>query len=122
MDRQVEMTDGGTVNEAAGDHDPACKCLGDEERSHYKVNAKFFQRNGLFEQEIENRNSIDQPSKTGDEAMDPFDVEDILVFFQGYIGIDLLEFGRLLIFRKFHLPGLFPYGWHCSTDWIPFRD
>ena len=76
----------------------------------------------LFEQEIKNGNGIDQSGKAGDEAMDPLDVEDILIFFQRHIGIDLLEFRCLLVFREFLLPGLFTHGRYCSANGIPFRD
>ena len=54
--------------------------------------------------------------------MDPFDVENIFVFFQGHIEIDLLELRSLLIFRKFLLPGLLAHRRNGSANWIPFGD
>ena len=120
MDSQIEMAHRWAVNKSAGDHDPACKCLGNEEQSHHEVNAKFLEGNFLFEKKIENGNGIHQSGKAGDEAMDPFDVENILVFFQSHIGIDLLEFRCLLILREFVLPGLLTDRRDCSADWIPF--
>jgi hypothetical protein len=38
--------------------------------------------------------------------MDPLDVEDVLIFFQRHVGINLFEFRCLLIFGELCLPGL----------------
>ena len=122
MNRQVEVAHGWAVNQSARDHDPAGKCLGNEEHSHYEVDAKFLEWDFLCEQKIENRNRIHQSSKTRDEAMDPFDIENVFVFIQGHIEVDLFEFRRLLIFSEFLLPGLLAEGWKRSTNGIPFRD
>src|SRR5215208_5684429 len=54
--------------------------------------------------------------------MNPFHVENIFVFFQGHIEIDLLELRSLLIFRKFLLPGLLAHRGDGSANWIPFGD
>src|SRR5215213_2113402 len=115
MDCQVEMTYRGAVYKSAGDHDPACQCLGDEEHAHYEVNAKILKGNFFCEKEIENRNGIHQPGEAGDEPVDPFNVKDIFVFLQGHIEIDLLEFRRALVFNILFKPGLFPNGWKRPT-------
>src|SRR5215207_4315750 len=122
MDRQIEVADGGTLHQSAGDHDPACKGLGDEEYSHYEVDTKFLEGNSFCEEEVENGNGVYQPGEAGDETVDPFDVEDIFVFLQGHVEIDLLKFGRPLVFDIFFEPGSFPDRRNGSTDRVPFGD
>jgi hypothetical protein len=122
MDGQIEVADGGSVNQSAGDHDPACKCLGNEEYSYDEVHAKFPERNLFCEQKIENRDGVDQPGEAGDETVDPFDVENVFIFLQIHIGVNLFEFRGLLIPGEFLLPGLFANGRDRSANWIPLRD
>src|SRR5687767_12198542 len=85
MDRQVEMAHGGTVYQSAGDHDPAHKGLGNEEHPHDKINAKILEGDLFCEEEVENRDGIDQTRKAGEEAMEPLDIEDIFIFLQCHV-------------------------------------
>ena len=120
MNRQVEVADGGTVNQPAGDHDPTGECLGNEERPHGKVDAKFLPGNRFSEEEIEDRDGIHQPSKAGDEPMEPFHIEDEFIFFESHARVDQFELGCLLILCEFLLPGLLTDGRDRSADGIPF--
>ena len=96
MDGEAEVTDGGAVDQSAGDHVPAHECLRDEEHAHRKVNAKFLEGNGFLEEEVENRDGIEQACKARNDAMDPFHVKDELIFFERHACVDLLIFGCLL--------------------------
>ena len=122
VNRQVEVADGRAVNKSAGDHHPACDGLRDEEYAHDEVNAEFLERDFLCEEEIENRDGVDQPCKAGDETVNPFDVEDVFIFIQSHVEIDLDEFGGLLVFGEFLLPGLCADRRYGSADGIPFDD
>ena len=57
---EAEVTDGGTVNQSAGDHVPAHECLRDEQHAHHEVNAEFLEGNCFLEKEVENRDGIEQ--------------------------------------------------------------
>src|SRR5215210_2490363 len=122
MDRQVEVTYRWAVNKSASDHDPAGECLGDEQHSHQKIDAEFPEGDFPCKDEVENRNGVNQPRKTCNKSMDPFHVEDELIFFQIQVEVDLFEFGCLLIFGKFILPCFLSHGWDGSADGIPFGD
>src|SRR5688572_9824271 len=110
MDRQIKVTDRRAIHKSTGNHDPAGKRLGDEKHSHYKVNAKMLKGDLLGEEEVENRNGIDQACKPGDEAVEPLNIEDVLVFLQGHARVDLLELGCRLVLRELLLPCGFANG------------
>lgn len=116
------MTDRGAVNESAVDHVPAHEGLGNEEHAHHKIDAKFLEGDLLCEEEIENGECVDETSQPGDETMDPFNVEDELIFAEGHVCVDLEVFRRELVFGKFILPGLLTDGWNDSANGIPFDD
>ena len=122
MNCQIEMAYGRPVHQPAGDHHPACKGLGDEEHSHQKVNAEFLEGDPFCEQKIEDRKRVEQPCKTGDEAVEPLDVKNVLIFLQVHVKVDLLEFRGLLVLFKLHQPGLLADGRDRPADGIPLGD
>src|SRR3990170_4256396 len=122
MDSKVEMAHCWAVNQSAGDHDPACQSLRDEEQSHHRVDAKFLPRDRLLEEEIENRNGVCKSRETRDEAVYPFDVEDVLICLKGHGCIDLEIFRGQLVFCEFSFPGLRTDGRDNPADRIPFHD
>ena len=119
---QVEVADGGAVDQSTGDHDPACERLGDEEQAHNEIEAEFPEGDLLRDQEVEDRNGIGETSQAGEVAMNPFNVEDIFVLFQSHGGIDFDIFGCFLIFGKFLFPGLLTHRRHGAADGVPFHD
>ncbi|WP_345346905.1 hypothetical protein [Candidatus Villigracilis affinis] len=54
--------------------------------------------------------------------MDPFHVENELVFGQGHAGVDEFIFGCFLILGEFLFPGLLTAGRHGAADRIPLHD
>ena len=122
MKGQVQVAYGGALVQSAGDHDPACDGLRNEEDAHHKIDAKFLKGNRLFEEEVKHGECIEQPCKACNVAMDPFHVENEFVFGQGHAGVDEFIFGCFLILGEFLFPGLLTAGRHGAADRIPLHD
>ena len=122
VEGQAEMVHRRAIHQSAGDHEPAHECLSDEKQSHRKVNAKFLPRDGFAKEKIKNRDGIYQPSQAGDETMNPFNVEDVLVLVQCHARINVDEFGRALVLDELLRPGLFADGRDEPANGIPLDD